>query len=290
MKAEKSSYVFFVVSAVVVTLLAVACVLPFIFMLSGSFSDNTEILANGYSLLPKKFSLYAYTTIFEQPGTILRAYGISFFVTGVGTLLGVFLVSMTGYVLSRPDFKYANKVSLFLYFTTIFSGGTIPWYIMLTQVLHLKDTIFALIIPLCMNAFNIFLFKNFMKGVPHDLVESARIDGAGEFSIYWKIMLPLAKPAVATIALFMALAYWNDWFHASLLISDSSMYPLQYVLFKMTSQVTSLVDTSVVREQALPTETIKLAMAVIAAVPVFIFYPFAQKYFVTGLVIGGVKG
>lgn len=290
MKLEKGAIIFYVIGFTVVTLLALACLLPFIMMIAGSFSDNGLISEQGYSLWPKGFTTYAYETIFDNTKMILGAYKVTLLVTLLGTLISVLTIAMTGFVLSRPDFRYRYGYSFFLYFTTLFSGGLIPWYIITSQVLHLKNSIWALILPGVMNAFFIFLFKNFMRAIPHDFVESSRIDGASDLRIFLTIMLPLAKPAIATIALFTALHYWNDWFTASLLITEDGKYPLQFILFRMLSNASAIVDTSVIREEAVPSETMKLAMALITTGPVLLFYPFAQKYIVTGLTIGGVKG
>ena len=282
--------VFYIVGYSFATLLSLACLLPFILVVSGSMSDNVLILQNGYALLPRGFSLYAYESIFENPAKILNAYSVSLSVTVLGTALSVLFTSMAGYVLSRPEFEYANRYAFFLYFTTLFSGGTIPWYIMTRNVLHLSNTIWALIIPGLMGSFNIFLFRNFLNSISHSFVEAARIDGAGEFRIYTQIVMPLAKPAIATIALFVGLSYWNDWFRASLLIDDSTLYPLQYVLVQLMNSAKALVDISVVRDEPVPGETMKMAMAIITTGPVLLFYPFAQRYIVGGLTVGGVKG
>lgn len=288
---ETGMKIFTVISYIVVVFVTVCCFLPFILMLSGSFSENSEIMSRGYSLLPRGFSTYAYKTIFENPTEILGSYGVTIARTVIGTFIGTVCVSMAGFVLSRPDFKYRNIVAFFMYFTTIFNGGTVPWYIVTTRVLGLYNNFWALILPMCISAFNIFLFKNFLSNVPHDMVESARIDGAGDFRIYAQIMMPLAKPALATVALFIALTYWNDWFQASLLVSGkTSLHPIQYVLFKMMSNASAVTDTSVIRDEAVPSETMKLAMGILTAGPVLMFYPFAQKYFVGGLTIGSVKG
>lgn len=282
--------VFYVIGTVFVTALTLACLIPFIMVISGSFSDNARIMVEGYSILPRGFSLNAYKTVFENPDKIGRAYLVSILVTLVGTTLSVLFTSMAGYVLSRPDFQYASHFAFFMYFTTLFSGGTIPWYLITRNVLHLNNTIWALIIPGLIAPFNIFLFRNFLNSISHAFVESARIDGAGEFRIYWQIIMPLAKPAVATIALFVGLSYWNDWFRASLLIDDSRKYPLQYVLVQLMNSAKALVDISIVREDPVPGETMKLAMAIVTTGPVLLFYPFAQRYIVGGITIGGVKG
>lgn len=289
-KRNRERTVFNIVGYTFASLLALACLLPFVLVISGSLSENALILQEGYSLFPRGFSLYAYESIFENPAKIVNAYGVSLSVTFLGTVLSVLFTSMAGYVLSRPDFEYANRYAFFLYFTTLFSGGTIPWYIMTRNVLHLSNTIWALIIPGLLGSFNIFLFRNFLNSISHSFVEAARIDGASEFRIYTQIVMPLAKPAIATIALFVGLSYWNDWFRASLLIDDSELYPLQYVLVQLMNSAKVLVDTSVVRDDPIPGETMKMAMAIITTGPVLLFYPFAQRYIVGGLTVGGVKG
>lgn len=289
-KRSMERRVFNIVGYFFATFLSLACLLPFILVVSGSLSDNALVLQNGYSLLPRGFSLYAYESIFENPVKIVNAYRVSLSVTFLGTVLSVLFTSMAGYVLSRPDFEYANRYAFFLYFTTLFSGGTIPWYIMTRNVLHLSNTVWALIIPGLMGSFNIFLFRNFLNSISHSFVEAARIDGAGEFRIYTQIVMPLAKPAIATIALFVGLSYWNDWFRASLLIDESTLYPLQYVLVQLMNSAKALVDISVVRDDPVPGETMKMAMAIITTGPVLLFYPFAQRYIVGGLTVGGVKG
>jgi putative aldouronate transport system permease protein len=200
---------------------------------------------------------------------------------------------MGGYVLQRKDFKYRNAISFYIYFTTLFGGGLIPWYILMTKYLGLKDTYRVLIIPGLMSPFLIILMKNFMKSIPEEIVESAKVDGAGDFKIYASLVMPLAKPALATIGLFLALAYWNDWFISSIFITSAKKFSLQYVLYQILqtseffrSGASANVDTN----YNLPTESIKLATAVIATGPVILFYPFVQKYFVQGLTVGAVKG
>lgn len=286
----KEKLIFDCIGYTFITILALVCLLPFIMVVSGSFSENKLIMQEGYSILPRGFTLDAYTTIFENPGKIGKAYGVSLFVTIVGTTLSVLFTSMAGYVLSRPDFEYSNRCAFFMYFTTLFSGGTIPWYLITRNVLHLSNSVWALIIPGLIGSFNIFLFRNFLNSISHSFVEAARIDGASEFRIYTQIVMPLAKPAIATIALFVGLGFWNDWFRASLLIDDSSLFPLQYVLVQLMNSAKALVDISVVRDEPVPGETMKLAMAIITTGPVLLFYPFAQKYIVGGLTVGGVKG
>lgn len=293
-KQSAVNRLFLVISYIVTAFFAIICVLPFIMVVSGSLSNNDIVTVEGYSLIPKGFTLAAYQTIFRSAGTIIQAYKITILVTLAGTIGGVFITAMGGYVLSRKDFKYRNQVSMFVYFTSIFSGGMIPTFLIITKVLHMYDSIWALILPGMTGFFNIFLFRNFVNGIPDSLVESARIDGAGDFTTFLKIIMPISKPAIATISLFTALGYWNDWYRSSVYISDSSLYQLQYLLYKMLLSVSDALKSAAASGglivDSLPTETLKLATAVVSTGPVLLFYPFAQKYFVGGLTIGSVKG
>ena len=202
-------------------------------------------------------------------------------------------MSMAGYVLCRSDFKYRNQVAFFIYFTTLFAGGLIPSYMWMVNGLHLKNSIWAMILPGIASPWSIFLMRNFMKAIPDSLAESARIDGADDFRVYWQIYLPLAKPAIATIGLFLALAYWNEWYNAMLYIEDSAKYPLQYFLQQMVNKANAemLVSQGITVDMAeMPSESIKMATAVVATGPIILVYPFVQKYFVQGLTVGAVKG
>lgn len=271
------------------------CFLPFLLILSGSFSDNAVILTKGYNLIPQKFSTQAYSTLFKCPKDILNAYRVTTLNTLIGTLLGLFCISMAGYVLSRKDFKYRNVVSFLIYFTSIFGGGLVPWYMMYVSILNWHDSYLALCFPLLMNPFLIILMRTFISSsLPDALVESAKIDGAGQFGIYLKIVLPVITPALATVGLFLALGYWNDWYLSSLFITTPAKYELQYYLYNMVTGVqtlsTVLAGKTDINLNNLPTETVKLAMAVLATGPVFLFYPFVQKYFVEGITVGSVKG
>jgi len=289
---DAGTRVFDISAILIVSLAAIFCVLPFLLMLSGSFSSESEVILKGYSLWPQVFTLDAYRIVFSTlGGTIVNAYLVTIYVTVTGTMLGLLTTSMSGYILSRPDFKHRDKVAFFVYFTTLFSGGMIPTYLVVANVLQLNHSLWAIILPGLMTPFNVFLFRNFIKGIPNSLVESARIDGAGDFRIYWQLIVPLSKPAMATIGLFLSLGYWNNWFGYSLyLISDKDKWGLQYLLYRMLSRVTDAVRDSQVIVEQLPSETMKLATAMLATGPVLLFYPFAQRYFVSGLVMGSVKG
>lgn len=284
---------FNIISYVFITIVALLCLLPFIFMISGSFSDESLIRLQGYSILPRGFTLEAYKTIFKFPGKILRAYGVSILVTAVGTGLGMVVLTMAAYVLSRKDFKYRNGFSFYFYFTTLFNGGMISTYIFYIQYLHLKDSIWALILPGILSVFNLLIMRSFISSIPVALIESAKLDGAGEFTIFVKIILPLSKSGLATIGLFMALHYWNDWYNAMLYINSADKYPLQYMLYDLLNQAQSLARIAAqsgIQVENLPTNTIKLAMAVVATGPILLLYPFVQKYFVKGITVGSVKG
>lgn len=280
---------------IVATFFSLLCLVPFWMVITASFTEEQSILQDGYGLFPKVFSLDAYKQIFKFPKTIADAYGVSIGITLAGSLIGLFIISMTAYVLLCKDFKYRNHFAFFFYFTTLFSGGLVPYYILMVKYLQLKDHYAALILPGMLSAFNIILMRNFMKSIPESIFESAKIDGAGEFTIFLKFVLPLSKPGLATIGLFLALGYWNDWFQASLFIGVQRMYPLQYYLFK------TLIDTQVMKSLTftgvdattvmnMPTESYKMATAVIATGPIIAVYPFIQKYIVRGLTVGAVKG
>lgn len=284
--------IFQIVAILIISLITLVCVVPFIMILSGSFSSETAIAVHGYSILPQDFTLDAYKTVLSLGNKIPRAYLVTIFITVVGTSLGMLFTSMSGFVLSRQDFKYRNVAAFFIYFTTLFSAGMIPSYLVNVNVLHLNNNILVLILPAVMNPFNIFLFRNFLKSIPDALTESARIDGAGDFTIYLKVMMPLAKPAVATIGLFLALSYWNEWYRCNLYIKNTDMYTLQYLLYNMLQNVEKMYSEQGLATAGLkiPSETMKLATAMLATGPVLIFYPFVQKYFTGGLIVGGVKG
>ncbi|WP_336790501.1 carbohydrate ABC transporter permease [Paenibacillus sp. MMO-177] len=292
-KMERATIVFNIIGYVLISILTVLCLLPFLLIVSGSFTPEIQIISKGFSLIPETFSLDAYKAAFSNPKQILDGYKVTIFITVVGTAVGLFLTSMAGFVLSRKDFKYRDQLSFFIYFTTLFSGGLIPWYILITKHLDLKDTYMALIVPSLLSAWNIILMKNFMKSIPDSIVESAKIDGAGEFTIYLKLILPLSGPGLATIGLFMALGYWNDWFMANLFITSESHYPLQFLLYKILASA-AVLKTNVAGNLSPtfqpPAETLKMAAAVIATGPIVFLYPFVQRFFVKGLTIGAVKG
>lgn len=292
-RQDMSSVALQVLCYLLVGIFALICLFPFVLMITSSFMNEREILTEGFKLIPSEFDTSAYEFLFKHPQKLIDAYGITILITVCGTAIGLFIMSMTGYVLNRKDCKYRNVVSFFIYFTTLFSGGLIPSYILMVSYLKLKDNVLALILPGLISAWSIFLMRNFMKAIPDSLYESATIDGAGDFRIYWQIFLPLAIPSLATVGLFLALGYWNEWYNAMLYIQTPSKYPLQYFLQKMVNQanVQQLISQGMqIDLSELPTQSIKMATAVVATGPVILFYPFVQRYFVSGLTVGAVKG
>ncbi|MDF2541303.1 MAG: protein LplC [Herbinix sp.] len=293
-KDSKSTVIFKVIIYIMLTIVSLICVFPFIVIISGSFTDNYTIITEGYGILPKNFTLSAYETIFKAPQDILQAYKMTFYYTIVGTGIGLFIITMTAYVISRPEFKYRNSVSFIIYFTSIFGGGMIPWYLMYANVLGLKGSSFAIWFPALMSPFLVILMRTFIKGsVPDAIAESAKMDGAGHVTIFLKIVMPVIGPGLATVGLFLAIGYWNDWYRSSMFSTSSKTWELQFYLYDLlnaTQALKQMAQNTSVSTGDLPTESIKLAMAVVATGPVLLFYPFVQKYFVSGITVGAVKG
>ncbi|MNB81107.1 Trehalose transport system permease protein SugB [compost metagenome] len=282
-------------SYIIIILASLAALLPFLLIISASLTSNDAITKYGYHFIPSEFSLEGYRAVFRFPEEVLRAYGVTVSVTVVGTLLGLLCMTMAGYVLSRKDFRARNGFSFYIYFTTLFGGGLVPWYILITKYLGWMDSFNALIVPALMSPFLIILMKNFIKSaVPEELFESAKIDGAGDFRIYWQICLKLAMPGIATVGLFLALHYWNDWFSSSMFINDTHKYQLQFYLYNVINSSNFMaqmgVSTGVSFSGDLPGESMKMAMAIVVTGPILFLYPFIQRYFVKGLTIGAVKG
>ena len=282
------------IAFILLTLGSVICVLPFIIIVSGSFTDNTTILREGYSLLPRNITLSAYRTIFKAPQDIFQAYKMTFIYTILGTGIGLMVITMTSYVISRNEFKYRNQVSFLIYFTSIFGGGMLPWYLMYANVLGMKGKMFPIWFPALMSPFLVILMRTFIKGsVPDAITESAKIDGAGHMTIFSRIVLPVLGPGLATVGLFLALGYWNDWYRASMFSVNSKTWTLQFYLYDLLNASTAIKQmsqNSSISTKDLPTESVKMAMAVVATGPVLLFYPFVQKYFVSGITVGAVKG
>ena len=297
-KAGKDVICLNIIAYAFCSIVALVCLVPFIMILSGSFSSESAIIANGFSILPQDFSLEAYKTVFKEPITIVRAYATTIILTAVGTVLGLLIQTMTAYVLARKDFEWRNGFSFFFYFTTLFSGGLIPTFILYTRTLDLKDSYLALLLPLTFSVYNLLVMKSYITSIPDSLIDAAKIDGCGEVGTLFKVVMPLIKPALATVGLFIALAYWNDWYNAMLYINSEEKYPLQYFLYQQVNNIeaykkliaNATVSSSVVSALSLPTQTLKMALTIVVTGPIILAFPFVQKYFVQGITIGAVKG
>lgn len=291
-RLSKDEKLFRIIGYPFLVLFALICVLPFLLVIGSSFASETEISRYGYTFIPRQFTLDSYKTIFSNAESIVRAYGITIFITVVGTALSTFINMMTGYVLMRKDFRWRNKFSFYFFFTTLFSGGLMPWY-MVCISLGFKDNILALIVPSLVSVWNIILVKGFVAGIPYEITESAKMDGAGDFQIFIRLIWPLSTPVIATIGLFTALNYWNSWYNTMLFINDSSLYSLQYLLYKLINDAQALRDIAAESGEVIntvPIESMKMALTVIVTGPILLLYPFVQRYFIKGLTLGAVKG
>ncbi|MDU2243603.1 MAG: carbohydrate ABC transporter permease, partial [Paenibacillus sp.] len=248
----------------------------------------------GFNFWPREFSTFSYKIVFENPDLIIGSYLVTIGITVCGTALGLFLVAMTGYALQRPDFAYRNRISFFIYFTTLFTGGLVPFYLLVTQYLSLKDNYLAVLLPGLLSPFLIIMMKSFVRSIPHAITESAKIDGAGDFTIFIRLILPMTTPALATIGLFIALGYWNEWYNSMLFLSPDMKYrPLQLFLYNVITSadfIRNSAAASNVELRDVPLESMKMATAIVATGPVILFYPFVQRYFIKGITVGAVKG
>lgn len=280
---------------VVVSLFSLMCIIPFWMIVASSFASEASIRLSGFTLWPHEFSTYSYELLLKSPDQMIGAYIVTVCLAAVGTAIGLFVISMTGYALQRRDFPFRNGIMFYIYFTSLFSAGLVPFYLLIVQTLNLRDTYWAVLLPLLMSPWLIVLMKNFVKAIPHEITESGKIDGAGDFRIFYALVLPSLKPALATIGLFLALGYWNEWYYSSLFLTSKVEYrPLQFHLYNVINKVASLrnsvAGSNVTLTTDLPSETLKMATAVMATGPIILLYPFVQKYFVAGLTVGAVKG
>ncbi|MGG3456275.1 carbohydrate ABC transporter permease [Paenibacillus rhizolycopersici] len=273
---------------------SVCCLLPFLLVLGTSFTSESAIKRFGFNFWPREFSAFSYKIVFENPDLIVGSYLVTIGITVCGTALGLFLVAMTGYALQRPDFAYRNRISFFIYFTTLFTGGLVPFYLLVTQYLSLKDNYLAVLLPGLLSPFLIIMMKSFVRSIPHAITESAKIDGAGDFTIFIRLILPMTTPALATIGLFIALGYWNEWYNSILFLSPDMKYrPLQLFLYNVITSadfIRNSAAASNVELRDVPLESMKMATAIVATGPVILFYPFVQRYFIKGITVGAVKG
>ena len=281
----------------ILIVMTLTIILPFLLVFISSITDETVLIRNGYSFFPEKISFYAYQYIIRQGEKILRAYGVTILITVVGTFFNLMFSALLAYPLSVKTLPYRRQITFFVFFTMLFNGGIVPSYIMWTKFFHIKNTIWALIIPnYLVSAFNVILVKNYYQNsVPDSLIEAAQLDGASELKIFFKVMLPLAVPTVATISLFTGICYWNDWTNGLYYISNEKLYSIQQLLMKIMNNIqamrsssnAALIGTGAID---LPGTSIRMAMAVIGILPIMLIYPFVQKYLVKGVVVGAVKG
>ncbi|MBR0465150.1 MAG: carbohydrate ABC transporter permease [Clostridia bacterium] len=291
-KLTGSDYVIRGIGYVFITIFALASIFPFLIILGTSFETEENIISYGVTLIPRSFNTDAYDLVIKG-GTIWASYGLTIAMTLVGTACGLFVCAMTGYALQRRDFPYRNAISFFIYFTSLFQAGLAPYYLLMTQTYHLNNNYLAVLLPLMMSSWLIILMKNFAKSVPHELTESGKIDGAGDFGIFLKIVMPMLKPGLATVGLFLALGYWNEWYQSSLFLQNKTVLPLQYRLYKIVNEAQSLknsVASQYVDVNNLPSESLKMATAMMTTGPIIFLYPFVQRYFIGGMTVGAVKG
>lgn len=278
-------------------LLVLSCVLPFLLMVMASLTEEMTLTRNGYSFFPEVFSLETYRYIIRSAGTILRGYVMTIVVTVIGTVCNLVLTILFAYPLSRKDLPYRSGLSFFLFFTMLFNGGLVPTYMMYANTFHIKNTLFALIVPsLMMNAFYVIMMRSFFSSsIPDSLIEAAKLDGASERKILMSIVVPLSKPMIVTLVLMVGLGYWNDWMNGLYYVTEQKLYTIQMILNNMINNIEFLTRNasmlgSAASSMKIPQVGIRMGIAVIAVLPVLIIYPFLQKYFVKGIVIGGVKG
>ena len=279
-----------------ITIFSFMCLYPFLMVIGGSLMTNSEVVNEGFKVFPKEVTLASYRLLLANGKTILTGYRTTIIVTIVGTFCSIIVNGMMGYVLSRKKMPGRTGLNLYVLITMLFNGGMVPWYLVCTRYLHLQDTILALILPSVVSAWYIFLIRNYFFGVPEEMWESAKLDGAGEFLIFRKIYLALAKPVIATVVLFAALCYWNDWWLGLMLIDDPNKQPLQMMLRTMMSNIQFLQTMSQQSSEvqamlaSVPGDGVKMAMVIVTTGPIFLLYPFVQKYFMKGIMVGAVKG
>jgi putative aldouronate transport system permease protein len=282
-----------IISYIALSLFALACVIPFYLIIISAFTSERAILTHGFSMYIREFSIEGFELILTNPAMIARAYANTIGITAAGTAIAVFMTSMAGYVLQRKDFTWRNPIMFIFYFTMLFNGGLTPYYILCVRYLGYTNNYRALLLPGMFSVWNMIIAKNYMRTIPDEIVESAKIDGAGEFRIFLQLVLPLATPLLATLGLFTALGYWNNWMDCMLFIRERSMFTLQYFLQNMLRSIQALrvvAELSGLVVPVMPAENMKMAMTVIVTGPIIFAYPFAQKYFLKGLTIGAVKG
>jgi putative aldouronate transport system permease protein len=274
---------------VLFALVGLACILPLILILSSSFSEEADIAKYGYPLVPRHWTTFAYEYILKVPSQILRSYGVTSFVTVVGSAMGLLLMSLLAYALSRSRFKYRKQLSFYVFFTMLFNGGLVPWYIWLTQGLHLKDKVEALILPYLIVPWFVLLLRTYFAQLPEELLDSARVDGAGEWRIFFQFVVPLSTPSLATVGLFCILMYWNDWWLALLFINEPKLHPLQYMLYTILTNARAMAANPMTTGIRAPIATVRMAMSVLATGPAALAFLLVQRYFIKGITVGALK-
>lgn len=280
---------------IIMIVFSLFCILPLLLIIGISFTGEAEVFESGYKFIPKVFSTEAYDYVFKTPITIIRSYGVTIGVTLVGTLLSLLFTAMLGYVLSRKDFSLSRPLSFLVFFAMLFTGGIVPWYMIITNVLKLKNTYWAMILPYVTIPWFVMLMKGFFVSVPREIIESAKIDGCSEVQAFFRIIVPISTPALTTVGLFIALNYWNDYKLAMYFINDSRMYPLQYMLQQIMANLNFMksslaASVGVTLNVEIPSESVRMAMCILAAGPMLVVFPFFQKYFVKGITVGSIKG
>ena len=279
---------FQIFAQIIMILLVLFSLIPFVLLFMSSITEEKTLIVDGYSFFPRQFSTYAYSYLF--------AYGISFLITSWGTILNVSLTTLFAYPLSRKELPGRNFFAFFLFFTMLFSGGLVPSYIMWTRTFHIQNTLFALLVPnLMLSAFNVIMMRTYLTGnIPDAVIEAARIEGAGEFRILFSVVLPMAKPILATVALLVGLGYWNDWTNGLYYINDDRLYSIQVLLTSIQRNMEALKQSMASGGSAsnadLPSTSVRMAITVLGILPILVIYPFVQKFFVKGIAIGAVKG
>jgi putative aldouronate transport system permease protein len=278
----------------IMILFSIICIYPVALMIAISISDSNSIYQFGYSVFPHKLSLLAYDYIFRNPKRLLTGYEVTMFVSLIGGFFSIVVTALIAYPLSRTDYKYRHILNFFVFFTMLFNGGMVPTYMVVVNVLHLKDNVLSLILPYAATAWNILLLRSFFSSVPNDIIEAARIDGAGEMRIFLQIVLPLSKPGLASVSFLIVLRYWNDWWLSMLYITDTNMQSLQYKLYTMMKGIEELAKDAMVSGTVdvvnFPSESARMAMAFLSIAPILFLFPFFQKYLVKGITVGAVKG
>ena len=283
---------FEIVVYAIAALFCIYCLFPFAIILGSSFETESNFATYGFPIIPKDFTLQAYKMVLGD-SQIFKAYGVTIFTTAAGTLFSMLLTITMAYPLSLKKIKFRNAITFFVYFTMLFGGGLVPTYLLISKTLDMKNNIFVLILPVAFSAWNMFLMRNFFAGIPHELSESAYVDGANDIQILRKIILPVSVPGIATLSLFYALGYWNQWFNAMLYIEDANLFPLQYLLMRMLRNADAMREmarTTGMSVGDLPTNSLRMTTTVVAIGPIVLLYPYVQKYFTSGLTVGAIKG